>query len=136
MKPGGAKPSELPTAAAIPFAFPIDGQGVISEMGLKLLSARSVGWARVAEYRIEQGADVTDALGRSPLDGALGRIGGCGDTPSAAVAEVLRGPAPPRLSSGQPAPRRLSSRRPPSDALAYQLLLPRMKLDHPRRDER
>ncbi|MDX1561363.1 MAG: ankyrin repeat domain-containing protein [Gammaproteobacteria bacterium] len=36
----------------------------------------SRGWARVVEYMIEHGAevDVEDALGRTPLDGALGRF--------------------------------------------------------------
>lgn len=57
-----------------------------------LFGAVRWGWGRVVEYLIEQGAavDTVDALGFSPLDAALGRTGGRGNTVSEEVAEILR----------------------------------------------
>jgi ankyrin repeat protein len=51
------------------------------------------GWASVAEYLIANGAevDIVDARGRSPVDVALGRIGGRDNTVSEEVADMLRG---------------------------------------------
>src|SRR5690606_921765 len=57
-----------------------------------LYGAIRFGWGRVVEYLIAQGAevDIIDTLGRSPVDAALGRIGGRGDVVSEEVAEILR----------------------------------------------
>jgi ankyrin repeat protein len=57
-----------------------------------LYGAVQHGWARVVQFLIDHGAktDVVDALGKSPLDGALGKIGGRGNTPSDEVAAILR----------------------------------------------
>jgi ankyrin repeat protein len=53
------------------------------------------GWTRVVRYLIDHGAevDVVDALGKSPLDAALGRIGGRDNTVSEEVAAILRAAA-------------------------------------------
>ena len=57
-----------------------------------LYGAVRFGWSRVVEYLIEQGAevDIVDALGKSPLDAALGGVGGRDDEVSEEVAEILR----------------------------------------------
>ncbi|HEU4619972.1 MAG TPA: ankyrin repeat domain-containing protein [Gammaproteobacteria bacterium] len=50
------------------------------------------GWPRVAQYLIDHGAkaDVVDALGKSPLDAAEGKIGGRDNKPNAEIAAMLR----------------------------------------------
>jgi uncharacterized protein len=57
-----------------------------------LYSAAGRGWTRVVAYLVDQGADVdiVDALGKSPLDVALGRVGGRSAPGSEVVAEILR----------------------------------------------
>ena len=57
-----------------------------------LYGAIRFGSGRVVQYLIDRGAevDIADALGRSPVDAALGRIGGRGDVVSEEVAEILR----------------------------------------------
>ena len=57
-----------------------------------LYGAVRFGRARVVLYLIEHGAevDIVDALGKSPIDAALGRIGGRDNTVSEEVAEILR----------------------------------------------
>jgi ankyrin repeat protein len=62
------------------------------EQQTALFGAVKFGWARVVEYLIDHGAavDIVDALGKSPLDAALGDIGGRDNTVSEEVAEILR----------------------------------------------
>jgi ankyrin repeat protein len=62
------------------------------EQQTALFGAVKFGWARVVEYLIDHGAavDIVDALGKSPLDAALGDIGGRDNTVSEDVAEILR----------------------------------------------
>ena len=57
-----------------------------------LYSAAGRGWTRVVAFLVEHGADVdiVDALGKSPLDVALGRVGGRSAPGSEVVAEILR----------------------------------------------
>jgi len=57
-----------------------------------LYGAVRFGWARAVEFLIQRGAevDIVDALGRSPLDMALGNAGGRDNTVSPEVAELLR----------------------------------------------
>jgi ankyrin repeat protein len=57
-----------------------------------LYGAVKFGWTDVVEYLLGYGADPTvkDALGKTPLDAALGRVGGRDNTPSEEVAAVLR----------------------------------------------
>jgi len=57
-----------------------------------LYGAIKFGWERVVQHLIDRGADVdiVDALGKSPLDAALGRIGGRDNTVSESVAAILR----------------------------------------------
>ncbi|HEX7079427.1 MAG TPA: ankyrin repeat domain-containing protein [Gammaproteobacteria bacterium] len=57
-----------------------------------LYGAVKFGWARVVQYLIDHGAevDIVDALGVSPVDAALGRIGGRDNTVSEEVAAILR----------------------------------------------
>jgi uncharacterized protein len=57
-----------------------------------LFGAVKFGWTNVVEYLLAKGADpnVEDALGKTPLDGALGRIGGRDNTASEEVAALLR----------------------------------------------
>ena len=57
-----------------------------------LFGAVKFGWTNVVEYLLAHGADpnVKDVLGKTPLDGALGRIGGRDNTPSPEVAALLR----------------------------------------------
>ncbi len=57
-----------------------------------LYGAVKFAWTDVVEYLIANGAgvDVVDAHGRSPLDAALGDVGGRGNTVSEEVAEILR----------------------------------------------
>jgi ankyrin repeat protein len=57
-----------------------------------LFSAASRGWSAVTQYLVDHGAevDVVDALGKSPLDLALARVGGRVVEGSDAVAEILR----------------------------------------------
>jgi ankyrin repeat protein len=57
-----------------------------------LYGAVKFGWTNVVEYLLAKGADpnVKDALGKTPLDGALGRIGGRDNTPSEEIAALLR----------------------------------------------
>jgi ankyrin repeat protein len=49
-------------------------------------------WARVVEHLIARGAkvDVVDTLGKSPLDGALGKMGGRDNIVSDEVADILK----------------------------------------------
>jgi ankyrin repeat protein len=56
-----------------------------------LYGAVKFGWERVVAHLLEHGAraDVVDALGKSPLDAARGRVGGRDNTASAPVAELL-----------------------------------------------
>jgi ankyrin repeat protein len=57
-----------------------------------LFGAVKFGWARVVELLLAHGADVNvvDALGKTPLDAAQGRIGGRDNTVSAEIAELLK----------------------------------------------
>ena len=57
-----------------------------------LYSAAGRGWTRVVAYLVEHGADVdiVDALGKSPLDVALGRVGGRSAPGSEVVAGILK----------------------------------------------
>jgi ankyrin repeat protein len=57
-----------------------------------LYGAVKFGWADVVEYLLAKGADpnVKDALGKTPLDAALGRVGGRDNTPSEEIAALLR----------------------------------------------
>jgi ankyrin repeat protein len=57
-----------------------------------LYGAVKFGWTNVVEHLLAKGADpnVKDMLGRTPLDGALGRIGGRDNVPSEEVANILR----------------------------------------------
>jgi ankyrin repeat protein len=57
-----------------------------------LYGAAKNGWARVVEHLLANGADpkVSDALGRTPVDAALGRITGRGNVVSEEVAALLR----------------------------------------------
>jgi ankyrin repeat protein len=63
-----------------------------------LYSAASRGWTGVVAFLVEHGADVdiVDALGKSPLDVALGRVGGRSAPGSEIVAQILKG------ASGKP----------------------------------
>jgi uncharacterized protein len=65
-----------------------------------LFSAASRGWTRVVAFLIERGAQVAvvDALGKSPLDAALSRVGGRAAPNADAVAELLRNASGPRLN--------------------------------------
>jgi uncharacterized protein len=58
-----------------------------------LYGAIKFAWSSVVEYLIEQGAevDIVDALGQSPIDAALGRVGGRDNVASQEIAERLRG---------------------------------------------
>jgi ankyrin repeat protein len=60
-----------------------------------LYGAVKLGWTNVVKYLLEKGADpvVKDALGRTPLDGAMGRISGRDNTPSEEIAALLRAAA-------------------------------------------
>ena len=57
-----------------------------------LFGAVKFGWTRVVELLLAHGANpaITDALGKSPLDAAQGRIGGRDNTVSAEIAELLK----------------------------------------------
>ena len=57
-----------------------------------LYGAVKFGWTNVVEHLLAKGADpnVKDVLGRTPLDGALGRIGGRDNVASEEVAALLR----------------------------------------------
>ena len=57
-----------------------------------LFGAVKFGWANVVEFLLAKGADpnVKDALGRTALDGAMGRISGRDNTPSEEIATRLR----------------------------------------------
>ncbi len=57
-----------------------------------LYGALKFGWTKVVQYLIDQGAevDIVDALGQSPLDAALGRIGGRDNTVSEEAAAIIR----------------------------------------------
>jgi ankyrin repeat protein len=57
-----------------------------------LYGAVKFGWKDVVEYLLAHGADpnVKDAHGKTPLDGALGGIGGRDNTPSEEIAALLR----------------------------------------------
>ncbi len=57
-----------------------------------LYGAVKFGWTKVVEYLLAHGADpnVKDAHGKTPLDGALGDIGGRDNTPSEEIAARLR----------------------------------------------
>ncbi len=64
-----------------------------------LFGAAKNGWANVVDHLLAKGADpnVTDALGRTPVDAALGRITGRGNVVSEELAARLR------LARGEPA---------------------------------
>jgi ankyrin repeat protein len=57
-----------------------------------LYGAVKFGWTRVVAYLVERGAavDVVDALGKSPIDAALGQAGGRDNTVSPEIAEILK----------------------------------------------
>jgi ankyrin repeat protein len=57
-----------------------------------LYGAVKFGWTNVVEYLLAKGADpnVTDALGRTPVDAALGQVGGRDNTVSEEIAALLR----------------------------------------------
>jgi ankyrin repeat protein len=57
-----------------------------------LYGAVKFGWAHVVEYLLAHGAkaDVVDALGKSPLNAALGQTGGRDNTVSEEIAAMLR----------------------------------------------
>jgi ankyrin repeat protein len=57
-----------------------------------LYGAIKFGWPRLVEYLLAHGADATvvDALGKSPLDAAEGRIGGRDNKPNEEIAAILR----------------------------------------------
>lgn len=57
-----------------------------------LYGAVKLGWTSVVEHLLAKGADpnVKDALGKTPLDGAMGRIGTGRDVASEDVAALLR----------------------------------------------
>ena len=57
-----------------------------------LYGAVKFAWTRVVQYLIDHGAqvDIADALGKSPLDAALGRTGSRDNTVSEEIAEILR----------------------------------------------
>jgi ankyrin repeat protein len=57
-----------------------------------LYSAATRGWIRVVEFMVQRGAavDVVDALGKSPLDAALARVGGRTNAAADTVAEIIR----------------------------------------------
>jgi uncharacterized protein len=57
-----------------------------------LYGAVKFGWTRVVEYLLAHGAkaDVVDALGKSPLNAALGQTGGRDNTVSPEIADMLR----------------------------------------------
>ena len=57
-----------------------------------LYGAVKNGWANVVEHLLAKGADpnVSDALGRTPVDAALGRIAGRNNVVSEEVAALLR----------------------------------------------
>jgi ankyrin repeat protein len=57
-----------------------------------LYGAIKFAWTRVVEYLIAEGAevDIVDSLGKTPIDAAMGRIGGRDNTVSEEIAEILR----------------------------------------------
>jgi ankyrin repeat protein len=57
-----------------------------------LYGAVKFAWARVVAYLMESGAavDIVDALGKSPIDAALGATGGRDNMVSGVIAEMLR----------------------------------------------
>jgi ankyrin repeat protein len=57
-----------------------------------LYGAVKFGWTRVVQFLLEHGAraDIVDALGKSPLNAALGQTGGRDNTVSQEIAELLR----------------------------------------------
>jgi ankyrin repeat protein len=57
-----------------------------------LYGAVKFGWTRVVRFLLEHGAevDIVDALGKSPLNAAMGQIGGRDNTVSAEIADLLR----------------------------------------------
>jgi ankyrin repeat protein len=60
-----------------------------------LYGAVKFGWTRVVQYLLDHGAkaDVVDALGKSPLNAALGQTGGRDNTVSEEIAAMLRNAA-------------------------------------------
>jgi uncharacterized protein len=57
-----------------------------------LYGAVKFGWTRVVQFLLDHGAkaDIVDALGKSPLNAALGQTGGRDNTVSQEIAELLR----------------------------------------------
>jgi len=57
-----------------------------------IFGAVKFGWTHVVEYLLAHGADaaVADALGKTPIDAALGRTGGRDNKASPEIAELLR----------------------------------------------
>jgi ankyrin repeat protein len=57
-----------------------------------LYGAIKFGWPRVVQFLVDHGAkvDVVDALGKSPLDAAEGKIGGRDNKPNEEIAAILR----------------------------------------------
>jgi cytohesin len=57
-----------------------------------LYGAVKFGWTRVVQFLLEHGAktDIVDALGKSPLNAALGQAGGRDNTVSEEIADLIR----------------------------------------------
>jgi ankyrin repeat protein len=57
-----------------------------------LYGAVKFGWTQVVQHLIERGArtDIVDALGKSPLNAALGQIGGRDNIVSEEIADIIR----------------------------------------------
>ncbi len=57
-----------------------------------LYGAVKFGWTRVVQFLLEHGAktDIVDALGKSPLNAALGQTGGRDNTVSQEIADLIR----------------------------------------------
>jgi ankyrin repeat protein len=66
-----------------------------------LYGAVKFGWTRVVEFLLENGADPlsTDALGKTPIDAAMGRTGGRDNTVSPEIAALLERAAARRTSA-------------------------------------
>jgi len=67
-----------------------------------LYGAVKFGWKRVVEYLLAHGAkaDVVDALGKTPLNAALGQTGGRDNVASPEIADLLRAATAATKSGG------------------------------------